>query len=216
MKIILLGAPGAGKGTQAKFISDRLGIPQISTGNMLREAVSTGQGLGAKVKTIMDSGALVPDELMIELVKQRVSQPDCRKGFLLDGFPRTLPQAKALSALIPMDAVLEIQVDEEEIVHRVSGRRVHPASGRTYHVDYQPPMVSGKDDATGEPLIQRDDDKEEVVRRRLEVYRNLTFPLIAYYQELAEKNPPAIAYYRVNGMLPVEEVRAQIERLFSF
>jgi adenylate kinase len=216
MKIILLGAPGAGKGTQAKFISDRLSIPQISTGNMLREAIASGQGLGAKVKSIMDSGALVPDDLMIELVKERVAQPDCKKGFLLDGFPRTLPQAKALSALIPMDAVLEIQVEEEEIVHRVSGRRVHPASGRTYHVDYQPPKVSGKDDVTGEPLIQREDDKEEVVRRRLQVYRNLTFPLISYYRELSVKNPPEIFYYTVNGMLSVDEVRAQIEEIFSF
>ena len=214
MKIILLGPPGAGKGTQAEFISDRLRIPQISTGNMLREAVSTGKGLGAKAKTIMDSGALVPDDLMIEIVKDRVSQSDCENGFLLDGFPRTLPQAKALSALIPIDAVLEIQVDEDEIVHRVSGRRVHPASGRTYHVDYHPPAISGKDDVTGDPLIQREDDKEEVIRRRLEVYRNLTFPLVSYYHELAEKNPPKIQYYTVNGRLPVDEVRTQIEVLF--
>jgi adenylate kinase len=214
MRIILLGPPGAGKGTQAQFVSDRLGIPQISTGNMLREAVSTGVGLGAKAKAVMDSGALVPDDLMIEIVKERVSRPDCAKGFLLDGFPRTLPQAKALSALIPMDAILEIQVDEDEIVHRVSGRRVHVASGRTYHVDYQPPKVPGKDDLTGEPLIQRDDDKESVVRRRLEVYKNLTFPLIAYYQELAFQTPPLIKYYTVNGRLSVDEVRAEIEHIF--
>jgi adenylate kinase len=214
MRIILLGPPGAGKGTQAQFVSDRLGIPQISTGNMLREAVSTGVGLGAKAKAVMDSGALVPDDLMIEIVKDRVSRPDCARGFLLDGFPRTLPQAKALSALIPMDAILEIQVDEDEIVHRVSGRRVHVGSGRTYHVDYNPPQVPGKDDLTGEPLIQRDDDKEAVVRHRLEVYKKLTFPLIAYYQELAFQTPPKIRYYTVNGRLSVDEVRAEIEAIF--
>jgi adenylate kinase len=215
MKMILLGPPGAGKGTQAKFISERLGIPMISTGNMLREAVSTGVGLGARVKAIMDSGALVPDDLMIELVKDRVSQEDCRYGFLLDGFPRTLPQARALSKLISMDVVLEIQADEDEIVRRVSGRRVHVASGRTYHVHYQPPKVPGKDDVTGEPLIQRDDDKEEVVRHRLEVYRTLTFPLIEYYRTLAAQQPPQLRYVAVDGMQSVDEVREKIHSLLS-
>ncbi len=206
MKIILLGPPGAGKGTQAKFICERLGIPQISTGNILREAVAASSALGLKAKAIMDSGALIPDDLMIEVVKDRVSQADCKKGFLLDGFPRTLPQAEALSALIPMDLVLEVKVDEDEIVHRVSGRRVHAASGRTYHVDYQTPKVAGKDDVTGEPLIQRDDDKEAVIRHRLEIYRHLTFPVIAYYQALAKKNPPMIRYYVVDGMQSVPAV----------
>jgi adenylate kinase len=215
MRIILLGPPGAGKGTQAKFISEKLNIPEISTGNMLREAASTGIGLGAKVKAIMDSGALVPDDLMIELVRHRVSKPDCKKGFLLDGFPRTLAQARALSAIIPMNLVLEIKVDEEEIIHRVSGRRVHVASGRTYHVDYNAPKIPGKDDLTGEPLIQREDDKEEVVRRRLEVYKKLTYPLVAYYQELAAKDPSKINYYTVNGMLPVDQVRTEMSALLD-
>lgn len=214
IRIILLGPPGAGKGTQAKFISERLGIPQISTGNMLREAVSTGVGLGAKAKAIMDSGALVPDDLMIEIVRHRVSQPDCKKGFLLDGFPRTLGQAKALAALVPITAVLEITADEEEIIHRVSGRRVHEGSGRTYHVDYDQPKVPGKDDLTGEPLIQRDDDKEEVVRHRLSVYQKLTYPLVSFYKKLAGAENAQLQYHTVNGMLPVDEVRKEIEALF--
>lgn len=183
MRLMLLGSPGAGKGTQAQFITEFYGIPQISTGAMLRAAAAAGTPLGQKAKAIMDAGQLVSDDIMINLVKERISQPDCKNGFLLDGFPRTIPQAEALvKAGVKLDYVIEIDVDDEEIVHRMSGRLVHPASGRTYHKDYHPPKVAGKDDETGEPLIQRDDDKEETVRHRLKVYHDQTKPLIDYYQ----------------------------------
>jgi adenylate kinase len=179
MRLILLGPPGAGKGTQANFIRERFGIPQISTGDMLRAAVKAGTPLGREAKTVMDAGHLVPDDVIIRLVKERLKQPDCARGYLFDGFPRTIPQAEAMNAAnVPIDHVLEIDVPDEEIITRMSGRRVHPASGRVYHVKFNPPQAEGKDDATGEPLVQRDDDLEETVRKRLEVYRALTRPLI--------------------------------------
>ena len=180
MKIILLGPPGAGKGTQAQFIQKRLSVPQISTGDMLRAAVSSGSELGQRVKAVMDSGALVSDDIIIELVKERIQQPDCAAGVLFDGFPRTIPQAEAMrEADVPIDVVLEIQVDDEELVARITGRRVHPGSGRVYHVDYNPPKQEGVDDVTGEPLQQRPDDTEATVRERLSVYAEQTQPLIA-------------------------------------
>jgi len=203
-KIILLGPPGAGKGTQAQFIKEALKIPQISTGDMLRQALANKTPLGLKAKKIMESGALVPDDLIIELVKERLSQADCQQGFLLDGFPRTLPQAQALSKIIDIDFVIEIQVNAEEIIKRLSGRRVHAPSGRVYHPDFHPPKVPGKDDLTGEPLVQREDDKEETVRHRLNVYQNQTYPLIEYYSDQALK------YIRINGMEEVSIVKANI------
>ncbi len=186
MRVILLGAPGAGKGTQAKFITEKFGIPQISTGDMLRAAVKAGTELGLQAKSVMDSGGLVSDDLIIALVKERTAQPDCANGFLFDGFPRTIPQAEALvNEGVVLDHVLEIAVDDEEIVQRIAGRRVHEASGRVYHTVYSPPKVEGKDDITGEDLVQRKDDTEETVRHRLSVYHSQTKPLVEFYKKLA-------------------------------
>lgn len=214
MRLILLGAPGAGKGTQATFICQKYGIPQISTGDMLRAAVKAGTPLGIKAKKIMDSGALVNDELIINLVKDRIAQPDCAKGFLFDGFPRTIPQADAMKAAgVKIDYVLEIDVPFDAIIERMSGRRSHTASGRTYHVKYNPPKVEGKDDVTGEPLIQREDDKEDTVRKRLEVYSAQTRPLVEYYSNLAKTTPDEAPKYRaISGMGSVDEIT---ERAFA-
>jgi len=209
MRLILLGPPGAGKGTQAAFIRDAFGIPQISTGEMLRAAVKAGTPLGLAAKKVMDCGALVSDDIIIALVKQRLKAPDCAKGYLFDGFPRTIPQADAMKdADVPIEYVLEIDVPDEAIIERMSGRRVHAASGRTYHIKFNPPKVKGKDDVTGEDLIQRDDDKEETVRRRLAVYHEQTEPLVAYYVKWAATgNPSAPKYRSVNGLGSVETVR---------
>jgi adenylate kinase len=214
MRLILLGAPGAGKGTQATFICQKYGIPQISTGDMLRAAVKAGTPLGIEAKKIMDSGALVSDDLIINLVKERIAQPDCAKGFLFDGFPRTLPQADAMKeAGVKIDYVLEIDVPFEAIIERMSGRRSHGTSGRTYHVKYNPPKVEGLDDVTGEPLIQREDDKEETVRKRLEVYSAQTRPLVEYYSHWAKAEPKAAPQYRaISGMGSVDEIT---ERAFK-
>lgn len=212
MRVILLGSPGAGKGTQAKFITEHYGIPQISTGDMLRAAIQANTALGQQVKQVMQAGKLVSDDIIIALVKERIQQADCQNGFLFDGYPRTLPQAEALRiAHIPIDAVIEINVNDEEIVKRLGGRWVHPASGRTYHIAYQPPRQNGKDDVTNEPLIQRDDDKEETVRKRLEVYHHQTKPLIDYYTQWKMSDDPAAPrYMQVNGQKSVQEVRDQI------
>ena len=212
MRIILLGAPGAGKGTQAQFIKDRYGIPQISTGDMLRAAVKAGTPLGLQAKAVMDAGQLVSDDLIIALVKDRLSQSDCEKGYLFDGFPRTIPQAEAMRANgIDVDHVVEFVVPDEEIIERLSGRRVHPGSGRVYHLQNHPPKVEGKDDETGEPLVQRDDDKEETVRKRLDVYHSQTKPLIEFYSSWAQSgDDKAPAYIRVEGTGPVELVRDNI------
>ena len=209
MRIILLGGPGAGKGTQANFIKDKYRIPQISTGDMLRAAVKAGTPLGVEAKKVMDAGGLVSDEIILGLVQERIAQQDCANGFLFDGFPRTLAQADALKDKgIPVDAVVEIDVDDNEIIKRMSGRRVHPASGRTYHVVFNPPKQEGKDDATGEPLVQRDDDKEETVRQRLKVYHDQTEPLIGYYSRWAEQGGAgAPRYIRIAGVGKVEEIR---------
>lgn len=209
MRVILLGAPGAGKGTQARFITEKFGIPQISTGDMLRAAVKAGSPLGLKVKGVMESGGLVSDDIIIDLIKERITQPDCANGFLFDGFPRTIPQAEALrEAGVKIDHVVEIAVDDEEIVKRLSGRRVHPASGRIYHTEHNPPKVPGKDDETGEALIQRDDDKEETVRHRLAVYHDQTKPLIDFYQKLgATEGTPKFSH--VAGVGSVEQITAK-------
>jgi adenylate kinase len=209
MRLVLLGPPGAGKGTQAKYITERFGIPQISTGDMLRAAQQAGTPLGLAVKKVMDAGQLVSDEIVIELVKDRLKEPDCGKGYLFDGFPRTLAQAEAMKAAgVPIDFVLEIDVDDSSIIERMSGRRVHPPSGRTYHVKFNPPSVAGKDDVTGEDLIQRDDDREETVRKRLAVYRSQTRPLVDYYvQWAATGDPRAPKYRRISGVGSVEEIR---------
>lgn len=214
MRLILLGPPGAGKGTQAAFITQHFGIPQISTGDMLRAAVKAGTPLGIEAKKVMDAGGLVSDDLIIGLVKDRLKQSDCAKGYLFDGFPRTIPQADALkSANIALDHVVEIVVPEDDIIIRMSGRRVHPASGRTYHVKFNPPKIAEKDDLTGEPLVQRDDDKEETVRHRLEVYRNQTRPLVDYYSNWAKTNDPhAPRYSQVQGVGSVDDIR---QRIFS-
>jgi adenylate kinase len=212
MRLILLGAPGAGKGTQAAFICRKYGIPQISTGDMLRAAVKAGTPLGLAAKKVMDSGALVSDDIIIGLVKERIAQPDCANGFLFDGFPRTIPQADAMKAAgVKLDYVLEIDVPPEAIVERMTGRRSHPASGRTYHVKFNPPKVQDKDDVTGEPLVQRDDDKEETVKKRLEVYAAQTRPLVDYYAGWAKSDPAIAPKYRaVKGSGSVEEITARV------
>ena len=212
MRLILLGGPGAGKGTQANFIKDRYQIPQISTGDMLRAALKEGTQLGLKAKEYMDAGKLVPDEVIIGLVKERIKEADCKKGFLFDGFPRTIPQADAMKkAAVAIDAVVDINVPDEEIIKRMSGRRVHLASGRTYHLIFNPPKEPGKDDKTGEPLIQRDDDKEETVRKRLDVYHAQTEPLVAYYNDWEKSGEPGAAtYIRIEGVGKVEEIRDKI------
>ena len=209
MKLILLGAPGAGKGTQAAFVCQKYGIPQISTGDMLRAAVKAGTPLGLQAKAVMESGGLVSDDLIINLVKERIAQPDCANGFLFDGFPRTIPQADAMKvAGVKLDYVLEIDVPFDAIIARMSGRRSHPASGRTYHVKFNPPKVEGKDDVTGEPLIQRDDDKEETVKKRLDVYHSQTKPLVAYYSDWAANGDANAPQYRkIAGLGKVEEIR---------
>jgi adenylate kinase len=211
MRLILLGAPGAGKGTQATFICQKYGIPQISTGDMLRAAVKAGTPLGLEAKSVMESGGLVSDDLIINLVKERIAQPDCAKGFLFDGFPRTIPQADAMKAAgVKLDFVLEIDVPFDAIVERMSGRRSHPASGRTYHVKFNPPKVEGKDDITGEPLIQRDDDKEETVNKRLEVYSAQTRPLVDYYSNWAKADAASAPKYRaISGTGSVEDITAR-------
>ena len=216
MRLILLGAPGAGKGTQAAFICEKYGIPQISTGDMLRAAVKAGTPLGLQADAVMKSGALVSDELIINLVKERIAQPDCDKGFLFDGFPRTIPQADAMkSAGVKLDYVLEIDVPFEAIIDRMSGRRSHPASGRTYHVKFNPPKTEGKDDVTGEDLIQREDDKEATVSKRLEVYSAQTRPLVDYYADWARKEPDQAPRYRaISGIGSVDEItRRALEAL---
>ena len=214
MRLILLGAPGAGKGTQATFICQKYNIPQISTGDMLRAAVKAGTPLGVEAKKVMDSGGLVSDALIINLVKERIAQPDCIEGFLFDGFPRTIPQADAMkAAAVKLDYVLEIDVPFEAIIERMSGRRSHSASGRTYHVKYNPPKIQGVDDITGEPLIQREDDKEATVAKRLEVYSAQTRPLVAYYSRWAETAPDQAPKYRaINGTGSVDEIT---ERAFK-
>jgi len=210
MRIILLGAPGAGKGTQAQFLTKKFNIPQISTGDMLRAAIKAGTEMGKLAKAAMDAGQLVTDEIIIGLVKDRIAEDDCKNGYLLDGFPRTLAQADAVTeAKIHIDAVIEIDVPDSEIVKRMSGRRAHLASGRTYHIVYNPPKVEGKDDETGEDLVQRDDDKEEVVLDRLKVYHELTQPLIGYYKDQAAKDS-AIHYITVDGTAHIDEVEAAI------
>ena len=211
MKLILLGAPGAGKGTQATFICQKYGIPQISTGDMLRAAVKAGTPLGLQAKGVMESGGLVGDELIINLVKERITQPDCAQGFLFDGFPRTIPQAEAMKAAgVKLDYVLEIDVPFDAIIERMSGRRSHPASGRTYHVKFNPPKVEGKDDVTGEPLVQRDDDKEDTVKKRLDVYTQQTRPLVDYYSQWAAKEPAAAPKYRkISGTGSVDDITAR-------
>jgi adenylate kinase len=212
VRLILLGPPGAGKGTQANFIKERFRIPQISTGDMLRAAVKAGTPLGVAAKKVMDAGQLVSDDIIIGLVKERLNEFDCRNGYLLDGFPRTIPQAEAMRNLgVDLDFVLEIAVGDDEIIQRMSGRRVHPGSGRIYHIKFNPPKVVGKDDATGEPLIQRDDDKETTVRKRLEVYQQQTRPLVDYYSKWAEQGDARAPKYRkISGVGSVEEIRARV------
>ncbi len=212
MRIILLGPPGAGKGTQANFIKEHYSIPQISTGDMLRAAVKAGTPLGIEAKKVMDAGQLVSDGLIINLVKERLTENDCANGYLFDGFPRTIPQADALKdAQVSVDFVLEIDVPAEEIIKRMSGRRVHPASGRVYHIEYNPPKVAGKDDVTGEDLVQRDDDQEETVRKRLDVYQAQTRPLVDYYGNWAASGDAAAPKYRkISGVGGVDDIRNRI------
>lgn len=212
MRIILLGPPGAGKGTQATFIKEKYGIPQISTGDMLRAAVKAGTPLGIAAKKVMDSGGLVSDDIIINLVKERLTAPDCQSGYLFDGFPRTIPQAEAMkSAGVKIDAVLEIQVPDQDIIDRMSGRRVHVSSGRTYHVKYNPPKQEGKDDVTGEPLIQRDDDQEATVRKRLEVYHQQTSPLVDFYDAWAATGDAAAPkLISISGTGSVEEITSRV------
>ncbi|WP_316365408.1 adenylate kinase [Candidatus Thiodiazotropha sp. CDECU1] len=209
MRVILLGGPGAGKGTQANYIKEKYQIPQISTGDMLRAHVKAGTELGAAAKKIMDEGGLVSDDIIMGMVKERIAEDDCKNGYLFDGFPRTIPQAESLKeAGVPIDAVVEIDVPDEEIIKRMSGRRVHLASGRTYHVIYNPPKSEGKDDVTGEDLIQRDDDQEETVKARLKVYHDQTEPLISFYSKVAESG--GCKYLKINGVGGVDEIREQI------
>jgi|SRR5262249_31273864 len=212
MRLILLGPPGAGKGTQAALIRDHFRIPQISTGDMLRAAVKAGTPLGVAAKKVMDAGQLVSDEIIVGLVNERLDHVDCKNGYLFDGFPRTIPQAEALRASsVPLDFVLEIDVDHDEIIRRLSGRRVHPASGRNYHLSFNPPRAPGKDDVTGEPLVQREDDKEETVRKRLEVYEKQTRPLVDYYSKwAAQGDARAPRYRKISGKGSVEEIGARI------
>jgi adenylate kinase len=214
MRIILLGAPGAGKGTQAQFLMGKFGIPQISTGDMLRAAIKAGTELGLEAKKIMDEGKLVSDELIIGLVKERIAQPDCENGFLLDGFPRTIPQADAMQEHgIKVDHVIEFDVADDVIVSRMAGRRVHPASGRVYHIEHNPPNVDGKDDITGEELVVRPDDQEDTVRKRLAIYHEQTKPLVDYYQQQAEKGN--CAYHKIDGTKPVEQVSEELGNLLD-
>jgi adenylate kinase len=209
MRLILLGAPGAGKGTQAQFITEKYGIPQISTGDMLRAAVKAGTELGLQAKAVMDSGALVSDEIIIGLVESRIQEADCERGFLFDGFPRTIPQAEAMvTAGVVLDHVVEIAVDSEEIIERLGGRRVHPGSGRIYHIQHNPPAREGLDDETGEPLIQRDDDKENTVRHRLSVYDSQTRPLVEFYQTMSGDDAPA--YHHIDGVGSLEDIKNTI------
>lgn len=212
MRLILLGGPGAGKGTQANYIKDRYDIPQISTGDMLRAAVKAGTDLGKKAKEYMDSGGLVPDDVIIGLVKERIKEPDCQKGFLFDGFPRTIPQAEAMKeAGVPIDAVVEISVPDQEIIKRMSGRRVHLPSGRTYHIVFNPPKEDMKDDVTGEPLIQREDDQEATVKKRLDVYHEQTEPLVDYYKKWESSGAAdAPKYIQIEGVGKVDEIRDKI------
>jgi len=212
MRIILLGGPGAGKGTQAGFITEKYGIPQISTGDMLRGHIKAGTELGTAAKKIMDEGGLVSDDIILGMVNERIKEDDCANGYLFDGFPRTIPQAQALKDNgVPVDAVVEIDVDDAEIIRRMSGRRVHLASGRTYHVEFNPPKVAGKDDVTGEDLIQRDDDQEDTVRARLKVYHDQTEPLISFYQDFASSGDDgAPKYVRVDGIGGVDEIRDKV------
>jgi adenylate kinase len=216
MRLILLGPPGAGKGTQAAFLTARLGIPQISTGDMLRAAVKAGTPLGLAAKQVMDAGQLVSDQIIIDLVRERLTRDDCAKGYLFDGFPRTIAQAEAMkAAYVAIDLVLEIAVPDEDIIERMSGRRVHPASGRTYHVHNNPPRVPGHDDVTGEPLVQRDDDREEIVRKRLQVYHDQTRPLVEYYSAWAARGtspgqPAAPRYRAISGVGTVEQIQQRV------
>jgi adenylate kinase len=212
MRIILLGMPGAGKGTQARFLIEKYSIPQISTGDMLRAAIKADTPPGREAKKYMDRGALVPDDIVIEFVKQRVSQPDCANGFIFDGFPRTIPQAEALRcAGIHVDFVVDVHVEDNEILRRMSGRRVHPPSGRSYHISFNPPKVAGRDDITGESLVQRDDDKEETVRQRIRIYHNQTKPLIEYYSRWsAAGDPHAPRYVRIDGAGTVDQIRERL------
>ena len=215
MRIILLGAPGAGKGTQAQFLTEKFGIPQISTGDMLRAAVKNKTELGLQVGQVMASGGLVTDEIIIGIVKERIEQEDCANGFLLDGFPRTIPQSESMvEAGVSIDVVLEIDVDDEEIVGRLSGRRVHPDSGRIYHVTFNPPAVENKDDETGDELIQRGDDREETVRKRLAVYHEQTEPLVGFYKRL-EESGESIKVIKISGVASVGQIKQQINDLLS-
>jgi len=211
MRIILLGAPGAGKGTQAQILKDKFNIPQISTGDMLRAAIKANTKLGLEAKQFMDSGALVPDQLIIELVKERIQDEDCKQGFLLDGFPRTIPQAEAMKqASIPIDIVIEIDVPDNVIVERLSGRRTHLASGRIYHIQNNPPKIQDKDDITGEPLVQRDDDKKETILKRLDVYHSQTKPLVDYYSKWAASENKGLRYIKINGLGDVKDIQKTI------
>jgi adenylate kinase len=211
MRIILLGAPGAGKGTQAQILKDKFNIPQISTGDMLRTAIKANTKLGLEAKQFMDSGALVPDQLIIELVKERIQNEDCKQGFLLDGFPRTIPQAEAMKqASISIDIVIEIDVPDNVIVERLSGRRTHLASGRIYHIQNNPPKIQDKDDITGEPLVQRDDDKKETILKRLDVYHSQTKPLVDYYSKWAASENKELRYIKINGLGDVKDIQKTI------
>ena len=216
MRVILLGGPGAGKGTQAEFICESFRIPKISTGDMLRAAVAAGTELGREAKKIMDSGGLVSDEIILGLVKDRIADDDCANGFLFDGFPRTIPQAEGLAEIgVEVDHVVEIAVDDEQIVRRMSGRRVHPGSGRTYHIEFNPPRNEGVDDETGEALVQRDDDQESTVRERLKVYHEQTKPLVSFYQQMEQQSGSGVSFGRVEGTGSVDEIRRRIATILN-